>query len=83
MDPLGSIIGWSAAYGAAGLFLIAMVERAVPVIPSYGLLVAIGISAGEGAWSIPVALLNLVWRGLLHCRKAAPNIPTLSVVGEE
>jgi membrane protein DedA with SNARE-associated domain len=60
MDPLGQLIAWSAAYGFAGLFVVALLERLVLVIPSYGMLVAIGIGAAAGGWPIELALLTTV-----------------------
>ena len=57
MDPLGSLIDWIATYGMFGLFAIGLAERFIPVLPSYGVLVAIGIAAVDGAWSIPVAII--------------------------
>jgi membrane protein DedA with SNARE-associated domain len=33
-----------------------LAERFVPVIPSHGMLVAIGIAVHDGVWSVPVAL---------------------------
>ena len=55
LDPLGSLIDWIATYGIFGLFAIGLAERFIPALPSYGVLVAIGIAAVDGAWSIPVA----------------------------
>ncbi|NNU36031.1 membrane-associated protein [Rhizobium sophorae] len=57
MDPLGSLIDWIATYGVFGLFAIGLAERFIPALPSYGVLIAIGIAAVEGAWSIPVAII--------------------------
>ncbi|MBY5558465.1 DedA family protein [Rhizobium leguminosarum] len=57
MDPLGSLIDWIATYGMFGLFAIGLAERFIPALPSYGVLVAIGIAAVDGAWSIPVAII--------------------------
>ncbi|APO77031.1 SNARE associated domain-containing protein (plasmid) [Rhizobium etli 8C-3] len=57
MDPLGSLIDWIATYGVVGLFAIGLAERFIPALPSYGVLVAIGIAAVDGAWSVPVATI--------------------------
>lgn len=57
MDPLGSLIDWIAAYGLFGLFALGLAERFVPVLPSYGVLVAIGIAAVDSAWSLPDAII--------------------------
>ncbi|MBL6081703.1 VTT domain-containing protein [Belnapia sp. T18] len=57
MDPLGSLIEWAAPVGLPGLFAIGAMERIVPVLPSYGLLVAIGIGAADNLWPAPLAIL--------------------------
>jgi membrane protein DedA with SNARE-associated domain len=57
VDPLGSLIDWIATYGVFGLFAIGLAERFIPALPSYGVLVAIGIAAVDGAWSITVAII--------------------------
>lgn len=57
-------MAWIAAYGLVGLFAIALAERFVPVIPSYGMLLAIGIGAADGAWSLPAAFLSTVAGGI-------------------
>ncbi|MGI2036292.1 DedA family protein [Rhizobium panacihumi] len=56
MDPLGSIIEWMAVYGAVGLLAVGIAERFIPVMPSYGVLVAIGVAAAGGTWSVPIAI---------------------------
>lgn len=60
VDPVSTIIAWISAYGFVALFAIAFLERFVPVIPSYGLLLAVGFSASQGTWSLPVAFLVTV-----------------------
>jgi membrane protein DedA with SNARE-associated domain len=60
VDPLGHLIAWCAEYGWAGLFVVALLERLVLVIPSYGLLVTIGIGSASGFWPIPVVWLTTV-----------------------
>lgn len=57
MDPLGDVIAWAAPLGVAGLLAVGAMERIVPVLPSYGLLVAIGIGAADGLWPAPLAIL--------------------------
>ncbi|MEJ1117262.1 VTT domain-containing protein [Phyllobacterium sp. CCNWLW109] len=57
MDPLGSLIDWIAVYGMFGLFAIGLAERFVPILPSYGVLVAIGIASVDSAWSLPDAII--------------------------
>jgi hypothetical protein len=44
-DPLGDILLFAAPPGIAGIFLMALFERIVPVLPSYGLYAAIGVAA--------------------------------------
>jgi membrane protein DedA with SNARE-associated domain len=56
MDPLGSLIDWIAIYGMVGLFAIGIAERFIPVVPSYGVLVAIGVAAASDTWSVPIAI---------------------------
>lgn len=67
MDPLGSLILWAAPFGAIGLFAVAVSERLVPVVPSYGLLVAIGIGAADGLWSVPLAILAVTLGSVAGC----------------
>ncbi|MCC2612149.1 VTT domain-containing protein [Neorhizobium sp. Rsf11] len=57
MDPLADLVDWIALYGILGLFSIGLAERFVPVLPSYGVLVAIGIAANNDVWSIHTAVL--------------------------
>jgi len=56
-DLLLVLIAWAGTCGVVGLLGVTLLERLVPVLPSYGLLVAIGIAAAEGAWSVPTALV--------------------------
>lgn len=56
MDPLGNLIDWIAAYGVLGLFAVGLAERFLPALPSYGLLVAIGVLSVEGAWTFPIGM---------------------------
>jgi membrane protein DedA with SNARE-associated domain len=67
MDPLGGLIAWIASYGMADLLGLTLFERFLPVLPSYGLLVAVGIAAAEDAWSLPAALLTSIAGSLLGC----------------
>ena len=61
-DPLGAamslVSGHSLVsdYGLAGVLVLAFAERVVPIIPSYGLLLALGIMAAEGAFGLPAAV---------------------------
>lgn len=52
LDPVGAAMIWISAYGLSGLFLIAFSERFLPIMPSYGMLVAIGIGAAEGGGAL-------------------------------
>jgi membrane protein DedA with SNARE-associated domain len=67
MDPLGAFIDWIAVYGVIGLIVIGVAERFVPVLPSYGILVAIGIAAASGIWSVAAALTATVVGSLVGC----------------
>jgi len=66
-DPLSALIAWAAACGVAGLLGVTLLERLVPVVPSYGLLVAIGMAAAGGAWSVPTALVASTMGGFGGC----------------
>ncbi|SES42984.1 VTT domain-containing protein [Rhizobium sp. NFR03] len=57
IDPIGVVMRWISVYGLIGLFAAALAERFMPVIPSHGLLLSVGISASDGAWSLPAAVL--------------------------
>jgi membrane protein DedA with SNARE-associated domain len=67
MDPLAEIASFVAAYGLWGLCLLGLAERLVPVLPSYGLLLSVGIGAAEGAWSLPGAFLAVTAGGATGC----------------
>lgn len=56
-DPVGTLMVWISAYGLLGLFIIALLERFLPMIPSYGLFIGVGIAAVDGAWCLPAAVL--------------------------
>ncbi|AYC99443.1 hypothetical protein NCHU2750_00410 [Neorhizobium sp. NCHU2750] len=60
MDPLGQLINWSAEYGLLGVFLVVFSERVIPIFPSYAILVAVGIAAESGAWSVLAALIAAI-----------------------
>jgi membrane protein DedA with SNARE-associated domain len=57
MDPLGNLVDWIAVYGILGLFAIGLAERFLPALPSYGVLVAIGIAADDDVWSVHAAVI--------------------------
>jgi membrane protein DedA with SNARE-associated domain len=67
MDPLSDLVSSITAWGWLGLFGIALLERLVPILPSYGLLVAIGIASAGGAWSLAAALIWSTAGGLAGC----------------
>jgi membrane protein DedA with SNARE-associated domain len=56
-DIATSLLAWASAYGLLGVFVIGMAERFVPLLPSTGFLLAIGVGASSGAWSLPSAIL--------------------------
>ncbi|OED00713.1 VTT domain-containing protein [Rhizobium sp. YK2] len=58
MDPLGHLVEWIAIYGIFGLFAIGLAERFLPALPSYGVLVAIGIAADDEVWSLHTAVIG-------------------------
>ncbi|SFB55956.1 membrane protein DedA, SNARE-associated domain [Rhizobium sp. NFR07] len=58
MDPLGYLVEWIALYGMFGLFAIGLAERFLPALPSYGILVAIGIAADGEVWSLHTAVIG-------------------------
>lgn len=67
MDPLGTVIPWIAACGALSLAGATFFERLVPILPSYILLVTIGIAAADGHWSLQMAFALSVLGGVLGC----------------
>jgi membrane protein DedA with SNARE-associated domain len=67
MDPLGSLMAWLAARGLAGLLGVTLVERLILILPSYALLVTIGIGSAQGHWSLPMAVAVSTLGGLLGC----------------
>jgi membrane protein DedA with SNARE-associated domain len=67
MDPISALMSLAAGWGVAGLLGVILLERVVPVLPSYGLLVAVGIATGRGAWSVPTALIVSTAGGVAGC----------------
>lgn len=55
-DPLGTALLHAAPLGLTGVFLLALAERIIPLLPSSGLFVAIGVAAAEGLWGLGVAV---------------------------
>jgi membrane protein DedA with SNARE-associated domain len=64
MDPIGAVLSWVAARGVLGLLVVTLCERLVPVLPSYAVLVAIGIAAAHGQWSLGTAIVASTVGGL-------------------
>lgn len=54
-------------YGALGLFAFGLSERFVPVMPSYGMLLAVGIASAEGVWMLPTAFAATTLGSVLGC----------------
>jgi phospholipid N-methyltransferase/membrane protein DedA with SNARE-associated domain len=67
MDPLGAVIPWIAACGALSLAGATFFERLIPILPSYVLLVTIGIAAADGHWSLQMAIALSVLGSVLGC----------------
>lgn len=67
MDPLGAFIDWIARYGILGLVCLGALERFVPILPSYAVLVAIGIAAANGEWTVLAAFTGAVCGSLIGC----------------
>lgn len=65
MDPLGTLLSWVAARGLVGLLAVTATERLIPIMPSYAMLVAVGIAAAQGHWTLPTAILVSLAGGLL------------------
>lgn len=66
-DPISAVMVWICFFGLPGLFAVAVAERFVPILPSYGLLLTVGIAAQEGAWSLAGALVTTSAGGLVGC----------------
>lgn len=67
MDPLAALIPWIAMCGALSLAVASFVERLIPVLPSYVLLVVVGIAAADGHFSLPMALGLTLLGSVLGC----------------
>lgn len=67
MDMVAAFTEWASAYGLVGIFLVATAERFVPILPSTGFLLAIGMGAATGAWSLPTAILASASGSLVGC----------------
>lgn len=66
-DPVSAVMAWISVYGLIGLLVVALAERFVPVLPSYGLLLAVGIGAADGVWSLSTAFLATATGNLSRC----------------
>lgn len=60
IDPVGAALLFIAPLGVLGVFILALTERLVPILPSGGLFLAIGVAAAEGLWCLPTAVLASV-----------------------
>jgi membrane protein DedA with SNARE-associated domain len=80
MDPLGDILPWIATWGVFALIGVMLVERLVPILPSYAMLVAVGIAVGDGYLSIATALAGTVLGSLIGCLLL---YATVLLLGEE
>ncbi len=67
MDVVAGFTEWASAYGLFGIFLVATAERFVPVLPSTGFLLAIGMGAATGAWSLPMVIVASASGSLIGC----------------
>ncbi|MGK6324383.1 DedA family protein [Sphingomonas sp. DT-51] len=62
-DPLGQALLIIAPLGLAGIFVVTLLERLVPLLPSQGIFAAIGVAAANGLWCLPTAMLASVIGG--------------------
>ncbi len=62
-DPLGTILLHAMAFGVLGVFVVALIERVVPFLPSYGLYAAIGMASAQGLICLSAAMLASVAGG--------------------
>ncbi|MBZ9791641.1 VTT domain-containing protein [Rhizobium sp. 3T7] len=67
MDPIGTLIPWIATYGVVALVGATFLERLIPFLPSYVLLVMIGMGAAEGYFYLPAALALATAGSVLGC----------------
>lgn len=66
-DPIRELIPWLAACGVTVLMSAAFFERLIPIVPSYALLVVIGIATAEGHFSLPSAIILTALGSVLGC----------------
>jgi membrane protein DedA with SNARE-associated domain len=55
-DPVGAAMLLAAPLGLIGIFALALFERLAPLVPSAGLLTAVGVAAADGWWCLPTAI---------------------------
>lgn len=67
MDPLGGAMEWILAFGLLGLIAIFVLERVIPVLPSYALLIPVGVGSAEGVWRLEAAFAATTIGGVLGC----------------
>jgi membrane protein DedA with SNARE-associated domain len=67
MDPLANLMACITLYGAVGLFAVGLAERFVPILPSYGMLLAVGVASAEGSWTVPIAFATTTLGSVLGC----------------
>lgn len=66
-DPLAALIPIVAACGVGAPMVATFLERLIPVLPSYVLLVVIGMAAAHGNFSLPAALTLSLIGSVLGC----------------
>lgn len=59
-DPIGALILLLAPIASPAYWPSTLLERLIPLLPSHGLLAAIGVAAAQGAWCLPSAFAATV-----------------------
>ena len=67
MDLVGTFIPWIVTFGLVAVVTATFVERLIPMLPSYVLLVVIGIASAEGYFSLPAAIALSTVGSVLGC----------------
>lgn len=67
MDPIRSLVPFLNEWGIPGILGMTLFERFIPVLPSYGLFVTVGIVVSEGRWMLPAALLTSTAGSMIGC----------------
>lgn len=65
VDPVAAFIAAIAGYGVLGLLALGLAERFIPVLPSYGMLAAIGAASADGVWPLWLAIVMTTFGGIL------------------